>query len=177
MRTQRAAWMFLAPALIVLTLFFVLPVLGAFAMSLSDFDIYSLSDKRNLRFVAFDNYVQLLQEPLFWQSLGNTFYFVVVGVPLSIAASLGAALTPACWASGSMRCPSCWWSRWPSSPASMPKASSQRESAASCRGRSDSPSLSRSRKREGRSGIAASSNSSLSSAPSGASAHLPPANW
>ena len=30
--------------------------------------------------------------PLFWQALGNTLYFVVVGVPLSIALSLGAAL-------------------------------------------------------------------------------------
>jgi multiple sugar transport system permease protein len=33
----------------------------------------------------------LLQTPLFWKSLANTFYFVVVGVPLSIAVSLGAA--------------------------------------------------------------------------------------
>ncbi|HMB42250.1 MAG TPA: sugar ABC transporter permease, partial [Luteimonas sp.] len=30
--------------------------------------------------------------PLFWKALGNTLYFVVVGVPLSIAMSLGAAL-------------------------------------------------------------------------------------
>jgi multiple sugar transport system permease protein len=38
------------------------------------------------------NYVELLQTPLFWKALGNTLYFVGVGVPLSIAASLGAAL-------------------------------------------------------------------------------------
>jgi multiple sugar transport system permease protein len=92
MRAQRAAWLFLAPALIVLALFFFLPVLGALIMSFTDFDLYSLSDKRNLRFISFDNYVELLQEPLFWKSLGNTFYFVALGVPLSIAASLGAAL-------------------------------------------------------------------------------------
>jgi multiple sugar transport system permease protein len=92
MKAQRAAWLFLAPALIVLALFFFVPVLGALLMSFTDFDLYSLSDKRNLRFIAFDNYVALLQEPLFWKSLGNTFYFVAVGVPLSIAASLGAAL-------------------------------------------------------------------------------------
>ena len=38
------------------------------------------------------NYAELLQRPLFWKALGNTLYFVVVGVPLSLAVSLGAAL-------------------------------------------------------------------------------------
>jgi multiple sugar transport system permease protein len=92
MNTQRAAWCFVAPALLVISVFFFLPVLAALIMSLTDFDIYALADLRNLRFVGLRNYVELLQTPLFWQALGNTLYFVVVGVPLSIAASLGAAL-------------------------------------------------------------------------------------
>ncbi|MUI12162.1 ABC transporter permease subunit [Massilia dura] len=61
-------------------------------MSLTDFDIYALADIANLRFVGLRNYIELLQTPLFWRALGNTFYFVAAGVPLSIAASLGAAL-------------------------------------------------------------------------------------
>ena len=73
-------------------MFFVLPVLAALAMSLTDFDIYALADLRNLRFVGLRNYAELLQRPLFWKALGNTLYFVVVGVPLSLAVSLGAAL-------------------------------------------------------------------------------------
>lgn len=85
-------WWFVAPALLVIGLFFVVPVLGALAVSLTDFDLYALADPRNLRFVGFENYGQLLARPLFWKSLGNTFYFVLVGVPLSIALSLGAAL-------------------------------------------------------------------------------------
>lgn len=92
MNSQRAAWCFVAPALLVITVFFFLPVLAALVMSLTDFDIYALADLRNLRFVGLRNYAQLLQTPLFWQALGNTLYFVVIGVPLSIAASLGAAL-------------------------------------------------------------------------------------
>ncbi len=87
-----AGWMFAAPALTVIGLFFGLPVLAAFALSLTDFDIYSLADLSNLRFVGLGNYWSLLQNPLFWKALGNTMYFVVVGVPLSIALSLGAAL-------------------------------------------------------------------------------------
>jgi multiple sugar transport system permease protein len=87
-----AGWIFIAPALIAILVFFALPVLAALVMSFSDFDIYALADLRNLRFVGFDNYLTLLQTPLFWQALANTLFFVVVGVPLSIAASLGAAL-------------------------------------------------------------------------------------
>jgi multiple sugar transport system permease protein len=81
-----------APALVVIGVFFVLPVLAALLISFTDFDLYALADPRNLRFVHVRNYVRLLENPLFWQALGNTLYFVVVGVPLSIGASLGAAL-------------------------------------------------------------------------------------
>ena len=87
-----AGWLFAAPALTVIVVFFGLPVLAALALSLTDFDIYALADIGNLRFVGLDNYIGLLQNPMFWKSLGNTLYFVVVGVPLSVALSLGAAL-------------------------------------------------------------------------------------
>jgi multiple sugar transport system permease protein len=87
-----AAWGFVGPALLAIATFFVLPVLAALALSVTDFDLYALADLRNLRFVALDNYIALLHKPLFWQALGNTAYFVVVGVPLSIAASLACAL-------------------------------------------------------------------------------------
>ena len=92
MKPSTAGWLFAAPALAVIAVFFALPVLAALALSLTDFDIYALADGGNLRFVGLGNYLGLMQNPLFWQALGNTFYFVVVGVPLSIALSLGAAL-------------------------------------------------------------------------------------
>jgi multiple sugar transport system permease protein len=87
-----AAWILVAPALIAIAVFFVLPVAAALLMSLTDFDIYALADWRNLRFVGLDNYRALLARPLFWQALANTGLFVVLGVPLSIAVSLGTAL-------------------------------------------------------------------------------------
>lgn len=92
MRPSGAAWWFAAPALLVIGVFFFVPVLAGLAMSLTDFDIYALADLRNLRLVGVQNYTRLLATPLFWQALGNTLYFVVVGVPLSIAVSFGAAL-------------------------------------------------------------------------------------
>jgi multiple sugar transport system permease protein len=92
LKSSRVAWWFVGPALLVIAVFFVLPVLAGLAMSLTDFDIYALADLRNLRIVGLRNYAELLQRPLFWKALGNTLYFVVVGVPLSLAVSLGAAL-------------------------------------------------------------------------------------
>ena len=92
MKASTAGWVFAAPALTVIAVFFALPVLAALALSLTDFDIYALADLRNLRFVGLGNYIALLHNPLFWKALGNTLYFVGVGVPLSIAVSLGAAL-------------------------------------------------------------------------------------
>ena len=87
-----SAWVFLSPALLLIAVFFFLPVLAALLLSFTDFDIYALGDLNRLRFVGLANYGQLLQSPLFWTALGNTLYFVVVGGPLSVAVSLGAAL-------------------------------------------------------------------------------------
>jgi multiple sugar transport system permease protein len=87
-----AGWLFAAPALFVVAMFFLLPVGAGLALSLTDFDLYALADLRNLRFVALDNYRALLGARDFWTALGNTLYFVLVGVPLSIGLALGAAL-------------------------------------------------------------------------------------
>jgi multiple sugar transport system permease protein len=85
------AWVLVGPALVILTVFFAAPVLAAFALSLTDFDLYALARPDRLRFVGLGNYRALLAEPRFWRALGNTAYFVLVGGPLSIGLSLGAA--------------------------------------------------------------------------------------
>jgi multiple sugar transport system permease protein len=92
MNRHRAAWLFLAPAMVILGVFFLLPVVAALFLSFTDYDLYALADIHNLRFVALHNYIELLQRPLFWSALGHTFYFVAVGVPLSMFVSLCAAL-------------------------------------------------------------------------------------
>jgi multiple sugar transport system permease protein len=88
----RAAAAFLAPALIAICAFFVVPVLAALLLSFTDFDIYAIGNLANARFVGLGNYTRLLRDPEFWIAVRNTFYFVLVGGPLSVAASLGAAL-------------------------------------------------------------------------------------
>ncbi len=106
MTPARAGILLAAPALCVIAVFFFIPVAIALALSVTDFDIYALADIANLRFVGLRNYIDLLSTPLFWQALGNTLYFASVGVPLSIGASLGAALllnSRLAWARGFFR--------------------------------------------------------------------------
>ncbi len=83
---------FAAPALVLIAVFFVLPVAAALMLSFTDFDIYALGDLSRLRWVGLGNYLRLVGDPLFWTALKNTLYFMAVGGPLSVAVSLGAAL-------------------------------------------------------------------------------------
>jgi len=84
--------LFIATAIVILLLFFFFPILCSFLLSVTDFDIYALVDPGNARFIGLDNYRRLLHTPLFWQALGNTFFFVAIGGPLTVTVSLAAAL-------------------------------------------------------------------------------------
>jgi len=91
-REARAAWVFLAPALILFGVFFVVPVVAGLALSFTDFDLYAIGVPGTARFVGLRNYIQALQNPIFWTAVKNTFYFVLVGAPLSVTVSLSTAL-------------------------------------------------------------------------------------
>lgn len=88
----RAAILLLLPAMILITVFYLVPVAGAVVLSVTDFDIYSIGDAGNTRFVGLGNYAALLHNPLFWRALTNTLYYAFVGGPLTILVALAAAL-------------------------------------------------------------------------------------
>ena len=91
-REARAGIAFVTPALLLIGVFFFLPVVAGLLLSLTDFDLYALGDLGTVRFVGLQNYATLLASPVLWKALANTFYFVLVGGPLSVALSLAAAL-------------------------------------------------------------------------------------
>ena len=91
-RQRRAAWGFLAPALLLIATFFCVPILAGLLMSFTDFDLYAIGAPDTIRFVGFANYRQVLGDAEFWRALRNTAFFVVVGGPLSVLTSLVAAL-------------------------------------------------------------------------------------
>lgn len=88
----RAAAILLLPALTLIGIFFLLPVLAALFLSLTDFDIYALGSLHNMRFVGLENYRQLLSSPEFWKAFVNTTYFALIGGPLTVALALASAL-------------------------------------------------------------------------------------
>jgi multiple sugar transport system permease protein len=90
--TTRSAWLFVAPALTLIGIFFFLPVAASLLLSVTDFDIYAIGDPGTFRFIGLDNYARLLNHPLFWTALKNTLYFALVGGPMAVLVALGAAL-------------------------------------------------------------------------------------
>jgi multiple sugar transport system permease protein len=92
-RAQEAAgWMFAGPALLLIGLFFFVPVTAGLVLSLTDFDIYAIASPDTARFVGLANFATVLSDPVFWVALRNTLFFVLVGGPLTVAVSLAAAV-------------------------------------------------------------------------------------
>jgi len=88
----RAAVLFLAPAMAVIGLLFLLPAAASLLLSVTDFDIYALADWRNVRFVGLENYRTLMNDTVFWKAMRNTLYFAGAGGPLTVIAALGTAM-------------------------------------------------------------------------------------
>jgi multiple sugar transport system permease protein len=84
--------LFVLPAFFLLATFLFLPIAASFVMSLTDLDVFSINQWAHTQFIGLQNYARLLQDAVFWRSLGNTLYFAGVGVPLTIAVSLLAAV-------------------------------------------------------------------------------------
>jgi len=87
-----AGWMFVAPALSLIGLFFFVPVTAGLVLSITDFDIYASASPATARFVGLGNFAAVLNDPVFWIALRNTMFFVLVGGPLTVAISLAAAV-------------------------------------------------------------------------------------
>jgi multiple sugar transport system permease protein len=84
---SRAAYLYLLPILIGLTVFTADPILASLGLSFTQFDIGATP-----KFIGTQNYREFLNSALFWQVAGNTVYYALLYVPASIAVSLGLAL-------------------------------------------------------------------------------------
>ncbi|MBW4512334.1 MAG: sugar ABC transporter permease [Scytonematopsis contorta HA4267-MV1] len=82
-----AAWVFLTPALILLGLFIIWPIVYLFFLSFTAGSFTAAG----MYPVGLKNYLRLLLNPDFWQIIGNTVYFTVATVIPSLVISLGLA--------------------------------------------------------------------------------------
>ena len=87
-RKNWVSYLFILPNLIGVLLFLAFPLVFAFYMSFTEWDVLT-----SPKWVGFTNYVDLFtNDDLFWISLRNSAYYVVLTVPASIVIGLGLAM-------------------------------------------------------------------------------------
>src|SRR5512147_665874 len=84
----RAAWLLLAPSLLVMLGVTLWPVISTFILS---FFHVPTGINQVRTFVGFGNYIEMLRDRTFWETIRRTLYFTVVSVGLELALGLSIA--------------------------------------------------------------------------------------
>lgn len=80
---------FIAPAVILLSVFLLVPFLLTLGYSFTN---YNILKPQEMEFVGFANFAKLMKDTVFHKSIVNTFVFVLLVVPLQVCLALGLAL-------------------------------------------------------------------------------------
>ncbi len=83
---------FIFPALLLLILFSIIPIIISLVISFTNLDITGLGNWGAVKFIGLSNFINLFHDSLFLQAVGNTLFYVVIGVPAVIALSLAIAI-------------------------------------------------------------------------------------
>lgn len=87
-KPERAAYLFILPAMSFIVVFTVIPLVAALVISTLKMDIFL----QTIRFAGLDNFQKLLGDERFWNALKNTVCFTVIEMPLQIMIALIAAV-------------------------------------------------------------------------------------
>lgn len=88
-RSGALPYVLLSPAVLATVIVVFYPMTQAFVTSLYQSILWK---PRDIRFIALDNYATLLQDPVFWSSLGRTAIWIGLTVPLQLLLGLVTAL-------------------------------------------------------------------------------------
>jgi len=84
----RTAWLLLAPSLVILLGVTLWPVISTFILSF----FHAPTGINQVRtFVGFGNYLEMLRDRTFWETIGRTLYFTIVSVGLELILGLAIA--------------------------------------------------------------------------------------
>lgn len=75
--TKYYSFKFALPAIILFSIFFIIPNVASFFLGFTDWSLFYFDD---IRFNGIDNFVRLFREDNFWLCVRNTFYFAIVTV-------------------------------------------------------------------------------------------------
>jgi multiple sugar transport system permease protein len=81
------ALLFVLPALIGFAIFFAYPAIRGIYLSFTNYSLLGRS-----RWLGFDNYSRLMDDPIFWNSLKVTGYYVVINIVVQTIVALGLAI-------------------------------------------------------------------------------------
>lgn len=87
LRSLLTGLLFISPWIVGFFLFLVYPVLANFYLGLTQYSGFG-----EPQWVGVQNYAELIRDPLFWTSLYNTFYYVILAVPLGVFVAIALAL-------------------------------------------------------------------------------------
>lgn len=83
-RPSHAAYLFIAPALLIIFLFVIVPLVSSFVISLTDMDIFM----QDVKFIGLKNFQKSFREERVWNAFLNTFKYVLISVPIQVSISL-----------------------------------------------------------------------------------------
>ncbi len=94
MRRQQAvaAWVLALPFMALFLVFTAGPVLASLGMSFTDIRSTDVQNPFSVEFVGLSNYTELLGDPLFRKVTFNTFLYLILGVPFTMAVALAVAV-------------------------------------------------------------------------------------
>ena len=81
-KQNAAGWVFLIPASAMIAIMSFFPMIKAFIMSLQT------GVGTNMTFTGFDNYVRMFNDRVFLRSVGNTFIYLAIQVPIMLVLAI-----------------------------------------------------------------------------------------
>jgi multiple sugar transport system permease protein len=82
-----AGYLMILPWIIYYLAFIAGPMLGAFVISFTNWDILT-----GPKWIGFENYRELFHDEIFWLSIYNTVFYTILAIPLHVVVALSAAL-------------------------------------------------------------------------------------
>src|SRR5438132_98135 len=79
-RQALAGYLFVSPAMIIFFIFTLLPVVYAFYLSFTNYDVFTRQD-----WIGAANYTDIFEDDIFITALKNTATYTVFSIPLSMA--------------------------------------------------------------------------------------------
>ena len=81
-KTRFFPYAMLLPTIVIFAVFMIYPILYSFYLSFTEFTVGTYE------FVGLRNYIELFNDPVFYKALFNTFFYLIIQVPVMISLAL-----------------------------------------------------------------------------------------